>query len=101
MSKELGKVQRDPLFLALTRPAMIFGVPMTFALANGMIWMVVYIQTQSFLYLFGGMVVGHLIGYYLAAYEPRFMEIIKIYMKTVPPCINKGYHGQTCSYDLY
>ncbi len=100
-NKELGKVQRDPLFLALTRPSMLFGVPYMYALANLMTWSFVYINTKSFTYLFGGAIFTHVIGYYISAYEPRFMEIISIWMKTVPTCINRYYHGNTCSYDLY
>ena len=100
-SEELGRVQRDPLFLALTRPSMIFGVPYFFALGNGLVWMVVYLNSKSFAALFGGMMGCHLIGYYISAYEPRFMEIMNIYVKTVPTCINRFYHGNTCSYDLY
>ncbi len=100
-NKELGNVQRDPLFLALTRPSMLFGVPYTYALANVMLWMMVYINTKSFLHLIFGMVGVHLVGYYISAYEPRFMEIFMIYAKTVPTCVNRFYHGNTCSYDLY
>lgn len=99
--KDLGKVQRDPLFLALTRPSMIFGVPYMYALTNLMFWAIVYVYTKSFANLFGGTAVFHAIGYYVSAYEPRFMEILRIWAKTVPTCVNKLYHGNTCSYDLY
>lgn len=99
--EELGKVQRDPLFLALTRPSMLFGVPYTYALANMMVWSMIYINTKNFTYLFGGSAATHIVGYYISAYEPRFMEIINIWSKTVPTCLNRFYHGNTCSYDLY
>jgi len=99
--EELGKVQRDPLFLALTRPPMLFGVPYMYALANMMVWSLVYIYTKDFQILFMGPTITHGIGYYISAYEPRFMDIIRIWSKTVPTCINRFYHGNTCSYDLY
>jgi type IV secretion system protein VirB3 len=101
MAKELGRVQRDPLFLALTRPAMIFGVPYTYAMFNMMIWALVFVNTKDFGLLIPGAVIVHLIGYYVSAYEPRFMDIIGIWARTVPTCINRFYHGNTCSYDLY
>jgi type IV secretion system protein VirB3 len=101
MAKDMGQVKKDPLFLGLTRPSMIFGVPVTFAMFNMMLWMLVYINTKNMGLLFGGMVAIHGVGFYAANYEPRFMEIIMIWSKTVPTCINRFYHGNTCSYDLY
>lgn len=80
---------------------MLFGVPYAYAMGNLMIWMLVYINTKDFGLLIPGLIVVHLIGYYISAYEPRFMEILGIWMKTVPTCINRFYHGNTCSYDLY
>lgn len=101
MAKDLGKVQRDPLFLALTRPAMLFGVPYVYAMMNMLIFLLVFINTKDFTIVIFGATVVHLIGYYISAYEPRFMEIFMIWAKTVPTCINRGFHGNTCSYDLY
>jgi type IV secretion system protein VirB3 len=101
MAGELGKVSRDPLFLALTRPAMIAGVTYSYAMANFMLWAIIYINTKDFGLFIPGIAIGHGIGYYACSYEPRFMEIIKIWMQTVPTCVNRYYHGNTCSYDLY
>ncbi len=80
---------------------MIFGVPYMYALMNILVWMIIYINTKDFTYLFPGLIVCHLVGYYISAYEPRFVEIGMIWAKTVPTCMNRIYHGNTCSYDLY
>ena len=99
--EELGKVQRDPLFMALTRPATIAGVPYDFAIMNLLIWMITYINTKDFMLAAAGGGICHIFGIFLANNEPRFIEIFKIWMLTVPTCVNRGYHGNTCSYDLY
>jgi len=101
MSDDLGRVQRDPLFLALTRPTMMFGVTYSWFAATGMFWTIVFINTKNFALLIPGLMITHAVGYYLCAYEPRFMEIIKIWAKTVPTCINRTFYGGACSYDLY
>jgi type IV secretion system protein VirB3 len=101
MSDDMGRVQRDPLFLALTRPTMIFGVTYSWAACNGFFWVLVFINTKNFALLFPGLAIMHVIGYYACAYEPRFLEIFGIWARTVPTCQNRFYHGNTCSYDLY
>jgi type IV secretion system protein VirB3 len=102
MAKELGKVKKDPLFLALTRPAMLMGVPYGWCMGNLLITAVIYLYGgNSFLWLFLGGGTGHLIGYMCASYEPRFMDIIKVWSQTVPKCLNRFYHKNTCSYDTY
>jgi len=101
MSDDLGRVQRDPLFLALTRPTMMFGVTYSWFAVTGMFWVIVFVNTKNFALMIPGMAFTHAVGYYLCAYEPRFMEIISIWSKTVPTCVNRFFHGNTCSYDLY
>lgn len=101
MVEDIGRVERDPLFLALTRPAMIMGVTYGWASVNGFFWTIVFINSRNFMLLIPGILITHIIGYYACAYEPRFMEILGIWARTVPTCINRFYHGNTCSYDLY
>ncbi len=98
---DAGKVQRDPLFLALTRPAMLFGVTYGWFGVNFLTWVMIFINIRSFAICIPGSLVLHGVGYYLCAYEPRWMEIVKIWIQTVPTCLNRFYHGNTCSYDLY
>jgi type IV secretion system protein VirB3 len=101
MAGELGKVKRDPLFLGLTRPPMILGVTYSWLMLNMVIWMAVFINTKSFSDFFLGFGVFHIIGYLACAYEPRFVDLLKVWGATVPKCLNRSYHGNTCSYDLY
>lgn len=101
MSEDAGKVHRDPLFLALTRPPMLFGVPYDWGVLEGFLWMIVYINTKDFSLMIPGLLATHLIGYIAASKEPRFIDIFKIWARTVPVCINRFYHGNTVSYDLY
>ena len=101
MASDMGKVNRDPLFLALTRPTMLFGVTYSWFAVNFLLWISVFINTKDFGLLIPGALITHLVGYYACSYEPRFMEIVKIWALTVPTCVNRFYHGNTCSYDLY
>jgi type IV secretion system protein VirB3 len=98
---DAGKVSRDPLFLALTRPAMLFGVTYSWFAVSFLGWLAIFVNTKNFGLLIPGLITTHVVGYYACSYEPRFMEIIKIWAQTVPTCINRFYHGNTCSYDLY
>ena len=101
MSEDSGKLNRDPLFLALTRPAMMLGVTYSWFGFNAFLWMIVFLNSKDFGLMIPGALVVHLIGYYGCSYEPRFVEIGMIWAKTVPTCSNRMYHGNTCSYDLY
>jgi type IV secretion system protein VirB3 len=101
MSEDSGKITRDPLFLALTRPPMIFGVTYSWFAVTAFFWVIVFINTNDFGLLFPGLIVTHLIGYYSCSSEPRFVEIFMIWAKTVPTCMNRFFHGNCCSYDLY
>lgn len=100
-SEDSGKVTRDPLFLALTRPPMLFGVTYQWFAVNGLGWSLIFLNTKDFGLLIPGLILTHLVGYYASTYEPRFLEIFKIWAQTVPSCVNRYYHGNCCSYDLY
>lgn len=101
MAEDSGKINKDPLFLALTRPPMLFGVTYSWFAVNAFGWTIVFINTNDFGLLIPGVIVTHIIGYYACANEPRFMELIKIWAQTVPTCVNRFFHGNCCSYDLY
>ena len=87
-----GKVTSDPLFVGLTRPTMIFGVSVQYAMLNLMISVTVFIQKSSIYIIFIAAVV-HLIGYLLCFKEPRFMEIYLNYAAKCNQCPNKSYYG--------
>lgn len=98
---EYGRLETDPLFLALTRPAMLLGVTYAWFAVEGLGAMVYFINSSDFLGLFIGIMVFHAIGFIACKHEPRFVEVIKTNAKTNYKCMNKGFHGNTNSYDLY
>lgn len=87
-----GKVNSDPLFVGLTRPSMIFGVSIQYAMLNLMISVTIFIQKAS-IYIIVIAAIVHLIGYLLCFKEPRFMEIYLNYAAKCNQCSNKSYHG--------
>ena len=87
-----GKVTSDPLFLGLTRPTMIFGVGIQYAMVNMMICVTIFIQISS-PYIIAIAAIVHLIGYLLYFKEPRFMEIHLNKMAKCNQCPNKSYYG--------
>lgn len=87
-----GKVSTDPLFVGLTRPTLIFGVSVQYAMLNMMISVTIFIQKSSIYIVFIAAVV-HLIGYLLCFKEPRFMELYLNYSSKCNQCPNKSYYG--------
>lgn len=87
-----GKLASDPLFVGLTRPSMIFGVSVQYAMLNMMISVTIFIQKSSIYIIFiAGLV--HLVGYLLCFKEPLFMELYLNYAGRCNQCPNKGYYG--------
>ena len=87
-----GRLSTDPLFVGLTRPTMIFGVSIQYAMLNLMISVTIFIQKASIYIIFIGAIV-HLIGYLLCFKEPRFMELYLNYAGKCNQCSNKSYYG--------
>lgn len=87
-----GELSADPLFVGLTRPSMIFGVSIQYAMLNLMIAVTIFIQETSIYIVFVAAVV-HLIGYILCFQEPRFMEIYLNYSAKCNQCPNRSYYG--------
>jgi type IV secretion system protein VirB3 len=70
----MNGVERDPLFVALTRPQMFAGVTYSYFIAN------VVIATELFLifrsvWALGAALVVHLVGVVLCLREPRFFDL--------------------------
>ncbi|MCE2992744.1 MAG: VirB3 family type IV secretion system protein [Alphaproteobacteria bacterium] len=92
-----NKVTTDPLFVGLTRPPMLFGVSYLFALFNGFVCMIGYIIATDFRFLML-MFPIHMLGYYLCAKEPLFIELFRIRATKCMKSRNRFYHGAN-SYD--
>ncbi len=94
----MSEINNDPLFVGLTRPTLIFGVSVQYALLNMLISVVSFIQTSNFQILFIAGIV-HAIGYILCFKEPRFMELYLKKFQKCNQCANKMYYGAN-SYDI-
>jgi type IV secretion system protein VirB3 len=87
-----GQISADPLFVGLTRPTMIFGVSIQYAMLNLMISVTTFIQQPSlYVILFAASM--HLAGYLLCFKEPRFLELYMNYVRKCNQCSNKSYYG--------
>ncbi|MBS1994662.1 MAG: VirB3 family type IV secretion system protein [Cyanobacteria bacterium SZAS LIN-2] len=71
----------DPLFVGITRPAMALGVTYGAALANGMLTVELFLLTRNLLALLVCLPV-HGILWILCAVEPRFFELLLLFLKT-------------------
>jgi len=96
-----GRLQSDPLFQGLTRPAMIFGVSYMYFVINAVICMVLFINLQDFKIILMVAPAVHLLGYIICLKEPRAIELVLIKVAKGYKCVNRGYHGFTNSYDPY
>jgi len=83
-----GQLATDPLFVGLTRPSMIFGVSIQYAMLNMMVSVTIFIQKSSVYIIFIALVV-HMIGYLLCFKEPRFMELLLCARYFSPPLRQK------------
>ncbi len=101
MAEDSGQIQNDPLFLAMTRPAMLLGVTYSWFSVNGFIWTLYFINFSQFSVLIPGAILCHFIGFMLCSHEPRFIELFLTASKTNFKCTNRAFHGKTSSYDLY
>ena len=85
-------IASDPLFVGLTRPPLIFGVSMHFALLNLLISSTAFIQSSSIKIIFFAAII-HFVGYILCFKEPRFLELYINKFSRCNQCTNKRYYG--------
>lgn len=70
----MNGLERDPLFVALTRPQMFAGVTYSYFIANAVIATELFLIFKSAWVLLAAVVI-HLIGVLLCVREPRFMDL--------------------------
>jgi type IV secretion system protein VirB3 len=70
----MNGVERDPLFVALTRPQMFAGVTYSYFIANAVIATELFLIFRSVWALAAALVV-HLVGVVLCVREPRFFDL--------------------------
>lgn len=86
------KINSDPLFIGLTRPTLILGVSIKFAMLNIMASLIFFIQTSSFMIIPVAVLI-HVIGYILSFREPKFLELYLNKMQNFNVCYNRTYYG--------
>jgi type IV secretion system protein VirB3 len=67
-------IDRDPLFVALTRPQMFGGVAYSYFIINGVITTELFLVFHSVLALLLA-VVAHIVGVLLSVREPRIFDL--------------------------
>jgi type IV secretion system protein VirB3 len=70
----MNGLERDPLFVALTRPQMFAGVTYSYFIANAVIATELFLIFKSAWVLVAALVI-HLIGVLLCVREPRFFDL--------------------------
>ncbi len=95
-----GHLKLDPLFLGLTRPAMILGVSFMFFVLNSLTAVMFFVMTSNFKIVPVAVFI-HLCGMMLAKKEPLAIEMLLVKMQKFNKCPNKIYHGGVNSYDMF
>ncbi|MBN8828059.1 MAG: VirB3 family type IV secretion system protein [Sphingobacteriia bacterium] len=95
-----GNIETDPLFVGLTRPAMMLGVPYNYFAVNFFFALLLFINFDNKFKAIFGAVFMHFLGYILSFKEPRFMDLFMVKMKKCNRCKNKIFHGAN-SYDPF
>jgi type IV secretion system protein VirB3 len=70
----MNGLERDPLFVALTRPQMFAGVTYSYFIANAVIATELFLIFKSAWVLLAALII-HLIGVLLCVREPRFFDL--------------------------
>ena len=70
----MNGVERDPVFVALTRPQMFAGVTYAYFIANAVIATELFLVFRSVWALAAALIV-HLVGVVLCVREPRFFDL--------------------------
>jgi type IV secretion system protein VirB3 len=87
-----GSLSSDPLFVGLTRPTLILGVSIYYAMLNMMVCVVWFINTSNIKIIPIAFAI-HMVGYILCFKEPRFMELYINKLSRCNQCPNKSYYG--------
>jgi type IV secretion system protein VirB3 len=94
MDRHEDDVHTDPLFVGLTRPATVWGVPYIAFVFEVMITTLIFLAVGNPFYLL--LVVPiHSVLYLISANDPGIFGSIYIWMKTNGRCRNSGFWGAT------
>jgi len=82
----MAQLERDPVFIALTRPQMFAGVTYSYFVLNAVVTIEIFLITKSFWALFTALIL-HVAGYVGCLREPRFFDL---WMTRVSRCPRVG-----------
>ena len=85
-------MQQDILFLALTRPPMVFGVTYTFLVVNVLLTGLVFIWSGSLWALLLSAPI-HLTGYVSCIRDPRRFDVWRVKLRAAPPAQTRLFWG--------
>ena len=89
-----------PLFVALTRPPMRFGVTVNCLMLNGAVSLTGFVLSTSFSLLFLLAILLHVMGYLCCLVDPRIFDLLFGKYQVMANNRNTGYWGCT-SYDPF
>jgi type IV secretion system protein VirB3 len=100
MANAGGVLQVDPLFLGLTRPALIGGVTFSYFAFNSLVSIVGFIVTSEFK-IFILAIVVHVLGMLLSKKEPLAVDMLITKLQKCPKVPNSSFHGGLNSYNMF
>ena len=80
----MAAVARTPLFLALTRPVSVMGLPMTYVVLLFLVVIGGFVATLSVIYIVSSGAIGYIGLRLLAAYDPRFFDVVFVSLSRTP-----------------
>jgi len=83
-------LRSDPLFVAMTRPTMLAGVPYGFVIGNVIVMLELFLIFRSPYVLLVG-VVMHLVGWLACLREPRLIDLWMVRVRRCPRVKNHRY----------
>ena len=86
----MAQLERDPVFVALTRPQMFAGVTYSYFVLNAVVTIEIFLITKSFWALLTALVL-HVVGYVGCLKEPRFFDLWMIRVSRCPRVRNFGF----------
>ena len=92
MEQQVTDVQVDPLFVGLTRPATVGGIPYFAAVLEFMATVMVFLAVGNPLYLVMGVPL-HGVLYLISASDPWAFDTIFAWLKTTSRCRNTRFWG--------
>lgn len=79
----MAQLERDPVFVALTRPQMFAGVTYSYFVLNAVVTLEIFLITKSFWALLTALIL-HAVGYVGCLKEPRFFDLWMVRVSRCP-----------------